>query len=96
MRFAARSRVLQAMRSVLRLRCDKDAVTTAMVAGGLVAWRFDKNGNQIGKAVDLRNRLDLQRGIPNDGIAEVLSRSEKPQRIPVDPSQQQWKHSSAA
>ncbi len=61
-----------------------------------MAWRFDQKGNMVGQPVDLRNRLDLHIGIPapTGAIREVLARSSQPQRVAVDPSEQQWKYGS--
>lgn len=92
-RYEARLRVMQALRTVITMRCDKDAVTTVMLAGELMAWKFDKNGELIEK-IDNRQRFDLQRGMPNPHIGDVLARSDKPQRVPVDPSLQQWRRSA--
>ena len=92
-RYEARLRVMQALRAVITMSCDKDGVTTVMLAGELMAWKFDNNGELIGH-IDNRLRLDLQRGMPSTHIEEVLARSNKPQRKSVDPMSQQWRRSA--
>jgi hypothetical protein len=81
-RYEARERVKQALLRIARISCSKDGVATAMLANGLMAWRFDQQGKPIGQPLDLRNRLDLHRGLTrgeladnSDHVGSVLRRS---------------------
>ncbi len=93
-RYSARVRVKQALSFLTRSVFDADGAVTVMLQNGLMAWRFDRNGNQIAAPVDLRNRLDLHRGLPGNPqmIADVRNRMEQPDRPKVDPSEQKWKY----
>lgn len=93
-RYAARARVKQALASLCRIDCGADGIATARLLNGLMAWRFDRRGQPVGTPVDLRNRLDLHRGLPGPRqiTDDVLRRMEQPERVPVDPSEQRWKY----
>lgn len=93
-RYSARVRVKQALAFLTRSTFAPDGVVTVMLQNGMMAWRFDRVGNMIGQPVDLRNRLDLHRGLPGPQqmIDDVKRRSPQPERIAVDPSQQKWKN----
>ena len=62
-RYAARAKVLQALKRVVTMTCDMDGITTVMLANGLMAWRFDREGQPVGEPIDLRYRLDLHHGL---------------------------------
>ncbi len=93
-RYSARVRVKQALAFLTRIVCDTDGIATVMLQNGMMAWRFDQKGNMIGDPVDLRNNLDVHKGLPgpNSLTADVLRRMPQPVRTPVDPSQQKWKY----
>jgi len=95
-RYSARVRVKQALAFLTRSTFDDEGIATVMLKNGMMAWRFDQRGNMVGEPVDLRNRLDLHRGIPGPQqmIDDVMRRTPQPERIEVDPSQQQWKRSA--
>jgi DNA invertase Pin-like site-specific DNA recombinase len=93
-RYSARVRVKQAFAFLTRSTFGADGTVTVMLQNGLMAWRFNRAGEPIGEPVDLRNRLDLHRGIPGPQslIDDVRRRMPAVERVPVDPSLQQWKH----
>jgi DNA invertase Pin-like site-specific DNA recombinase len=92
-RYTARVRVKQALAFLTRSTFDAKGIVTVMLKNGIMAWRFDRQGNMLGEPVDLRNRLDLHRGIPGPQqmIDDVRRRAPEQPRPTVDPSQQQWK-----
>lgn len=72
-RYAARSRVKQALSHLIRIDCDAEGVATVDVAAGLMAWRFNTQGEPLG-SVDLRGRLDLHRGLIGGELGENAGR----------------------
>lgn len=92
-RYSARVRVKQALAFLTRMECSADGIATVMLQNGMMAWRFDQQGNMIGEPIDLRNRLDLHRGLPGPQsmIDDVRRRMPQQERTPADPEQQQWK-----
>lgn len=95
-RYSARVRVKQALAFLTRSTFAADGVVTVMLQNGMMAWRFDQRGQPIGEPVDLRNRLDLHRGLPGPAkmVDDVRNRMEQPARLVVDPSEQKWKYGS--
>jgi hypothetical protein len=95
-RYSARVRVKQALAFLTRSTFAADGVVTVMLQNGMMAWRFDQRGQPIGEPVDLRNRLDLHRGLPGPAkmVDDVRNRMEQPARPAVDPSEQKWKYGS--
>lgn len=92
-RYSARVRVKQALTFLTRTECDAEGIATVRLQNGMMAWRFDQKGNQTCEPVDLRNRLDLHRGLPGPQqvIDDVLRRAGDAPRSTVDPSEQMWK-----
>jgi DNA invertase Pin-like site-specific DNA recombinase len=92
-RYSARVRVKQALAFLTKTECDAQGIATVRLQNGLMAWQFDQQGNMVGEPVDLRNRLDLHKGLPGPAklIDEVRNRMEEAPRPVVDASQQQWK-----
>jgi hypothetical protein len=74
-RYAARSRVKQALSQLIRINCDAEGVATVHVAAGLMAWRFDAQGQLI-DSFDLRQRLDLHQGLTSGELADNAKRVE--------------------
>lgn len=96
-RYRARVRVKQALAFLTRSTFSKDGTVTVMLQNGMMAWRFDRVGEMIGEPVDLRNRLDLHRGLPGPQqmIDDVRRRSPQQERVAVDPSEQRWKFTAS-
>ena len=97
-RYSARVRVKQALSFLTLSTFAPDGIATVMLKNGMMAWRFDQKGNMIGEPVDLRNRLDLHRGLPGPQqmIDDVRRRMDAAPRPTVDPSEQQWKYGKQA
>jgi DNA invertase Pin-like site-specific DNA recombinase len=81
-RYEARLRVMTAIKQVMSLRCDSGGYTIVTLVNGIINWKFDKNGDQIGQPVDIRHRQDLHRGLVRgelsgsaEAVAALLRRS---------------------
>lgn len=67
-RYGARVRVRAALARVLTIQCDIQGIATVILANGLMAWRFDKQGKPRG-TVDLRGQLDTHKGLTRGELA---------------------------
>lgn len=67
-RYGARVRVRAALARVMTIQCDDKGIATAILANGLMAWRFNKQGQPRG-TVDLRNQLDTHKGLTRGELA---------------------------
>lgn len=75
LRYAARSRVKHALSQLVRINCDAEGIATVYVAVGLMAWRFDTQGELL-DSFDLRQRLDLHHGLTSGALVGNAARLE--------------------
>lgn len=74
-RYGARVRVRAALARVLTIQCDQQGIATVILANGLMAWRFDKQGKPRG-SVDMRDKLDTHKGLTRGELASNASNVE--------------------
>ena len=67
-RYGARVRVRAALARVMTIQCDNQGIATVILANGLMAWRFDKQGQPRG-TVDMRDKLDTHKGLTRGELA---------------------------
>lgn len=81
-RYEARQRVKLALNQMASITCNIDGMAYVTLANGLMSWRFDQQGQQVGEPIDLRQNLNLHGGLTRGVLAgnaanveDVLRRS---------------------